>query len=157
MVSLDKDLQTKKKTLEDFRSITIRVLQYFPNVRSVRNEKNGYFIWSSVMAGTTKYVRPINQKLFIDDVDEFSSKFNEFIKLLNGLKIRTEKLAEEDEFLIDSVVYTIQQSIGAGLDLMVDPNSARKHVGNRFEELIEEIFKKMEVVTTSHEWLLGTS
>mgnify|MGYP001557538538 CR=1 FL=1 len=41
--------------------------------------------------------------------------------------------------LVDSVVYTIQQSIGVGLDLLGESNSARKHVGNRFEELIRAV------------------
>lgn len=49
------------------------------------------------------------------------------------------------ENVIDKTIYTIQQSIGAGLDLLVNPNSARKHVGNRFEELIKVIFTEIGV------------
>lgn len=45
-----------------------------------------------------------------------------------------------EKHLIDSYLYTIQQLIGAGLDLLVDPNSGRKHAGNRFEELIKAVF-----------------
>ena len=40
---------------------------------------------------------------------------------------------------------TIQQSIGIGLDLMMEPNSARKHVGNRFEELIRVLLSTMNI------------
>jgi hypothetical protein len=47
--------------------------------------------------------------------------------------------------LIDQTLYTIQQSIGAGLDLLVNPNSARKHVGNRFEELIKCVFSEIGI------------
>ncbi len=39
--------------------------------------------------------------------------------------------------------------IGAGLDLLVDPNSARKHVGNRFEELVRSVFNEMGI-TNEH-------
>jgi hypothetical protein len=43
------------------------------------------------------------------------------------------------------VLYTIQQSIGAGFDLLMDPNSDRKHVGNRFEELVKAVFTAIGV------------
>lgn len=39
----------------------------------------------------------------------------------------------------------MQQSIGAGFDLLVNPNSARKHVGNRFEELIKCVFEEIGI------------
>lgn len=39
----------------------------------------------------------------------------------------------------------MQQMMGAGLDLFVNQNSARKHVGNRFEELIKSIFDRLEI------------
>ena len=63
MVPLDKDLQNRKKSLKEFKDITIRVLDYLPNVLSTFNDKNDYRIYSSVIAGTTRYIRPINQKL----------------------------------------------------------------------------------------------
>ena len=47
--------------------------------------------------------------------------------------------------LIESILYTIQQSIGVGFDLLANPNSARKHVGNRFEELIKAFFTEMGI------------
>jgi len=43
----------------------------------------------------------------------------------------------------------MQQSVGAGLDLLVNPNSARKHVGNRFEELIRAIFTEIGIANKS--------
>lgn len=46
---------------------------------------------------------------------------------------------------IDKVAYTVQQAIGVGLDLLVNSNSARKHVGNRFEELIRLIIDRIGV------------
>lgn len=60
MLSLVQDLQQKKNTIQEFEKIAVRVLEYLPNVLSEFKEKNGYRIHSSVIAGTTKYLRPIN-------------------------------------------------------------------------------------------------
>jgi hypothetical protein len=60
MISLAKDLQKVKSNIEEFGEITIRVLQYLPNVLSSHEKKNDYTIHTSQIAGTTKYIRPIN-------------------------------------------------------------------------------------------------
>jgi hypothetical protein len=65
--------------------------------------------------------------------------FETFMKVLDSLKNGERDLGEEAYFTIDVAVYTIQQAIGIGLDLLGNPNSARKHMGNRFEELIRLI------------------
>jgi hypothetical protein len=144
MIPLDKDLQTLKHDLEEFGNITKRVLLYLPNVLSSFNEKNNYRIYSSVIAGTVKYIRPINKTLFIETENGFSEKLDE-LKIIFG-KIKSKSLISENEkYIIDKTLYTIQQSIGAGLDLLVNPNSARKHVGNRFEELIKIVFTEIGI------------
>lgn len=145
MISLDKDLQEKKETIKEFGEIAKRVLHYLPNVLSEFKEKNNYRIYSSQIAGTTKYVRPINQNLFISKPVMFENKFAEFIQIIEKLKNKKSKFKTTEKELINSVLYTIQQSIGAGLDLLVNPNSARKHVGNRFEELIKAFFTAIEI------------
>ncbi|MDC8001657.1 hypothetical protein POV26_11460 [Aequorivita todarodis] len=149
MLPLDKDLREKKKSIKEFELITLRVLQYLPNVLTHFNEKSGYKIHSSLIAGTTKYLRPINQRLFIYSALEFESKFSDFELILGKLKTRNNYWSENERELIDSVLYTIQQSIGAGFDLLVNPNSARKHVGNRFEELIRCIFSEIGISNKS--------
>lgn len=141
---LDKDLQEAKNTIFEFKDIAIRVLQHLQNVISDSQEKQNYIIFSSEIAGTKKYIRPVNKLLFINEVDEFNQNFSDFEEILT--KIRTRKTVKRTEkLLVDKVVYTIQQSIGAGLDLLVNPNSARKHVGNRFEELIRSIFTEIGI------------
>lgn len=145
MLPLDKDLQEQKNSIHDFEELTIRVLGYLPNVLSNYNEKSGYKIHSSLIAGTTKYIRPINQRLFIYSSSEFKSKFSEFKTLIEKLRTKNDDWQESEKELIDSVLYTIQQSIGAGFDLLVNPNSARKHVGNRFEELIKAFFTEIGI------------
>lgn len=145
MLSLDKDLQLKKASLNDFTDIALRVLNYLPNILSGSEEKSGYIIYYSTIAGTKKFVRPISKRLFINDSNEFNVKLAFFSQILEKLKSRNSTFSIEEKFLIDSILYTIQQSIGAGLDLLVDQNSARKHVGNRFEELIKAVFTEIGI------------
>ncbi len=144
MISLEQDLQTSKVSLNDFETITLRTLNYLPNVLSEVKEKQDYLIYSSKIAGTTKYIRPINSKLFLNNPSDFSSQFKELQIVLEKIKYK-ESISESEKIIIDKTLYTIQQSIGAGLDLLVNQNSARKHVGNRFEELIKAVFDEISV------------
>ncbi len=137
--TLVEDLQRPKPNLEEFKTVTVRVLNYITDVINEEVEYQNYLICASTIAGNRKRIRPFNKRLFIRSVEEFSNEFSDFedvmTKLQNG--IRT---FEDDEFYkIDRVIYTIQQSIGIGLDLLADPNSSRKHVGTRFEELIRAL------------------
>lgn len=144
MIPLDKDLQKVKHNLFDFGEITERVLQYIPNVLSNTEIKNDYLIFSSEIAGTTKYIRPINKNLFLSNLDDFRINFNKLTTIFEKIKINS-IISNEEMNIIDKTIYTIQQSTGVGLDLLVNPNSARKHVGNRFEELIKVIFTEIGI------------
>ena len=130
MKSLPEDLQTPKQNLDEFADVTKRVLDYLPNIVSERVETRDYTILSSVVAGTTKFARPVNNNLFINKIDEFKKSYKLFLEALKQIK-NGKKIKREDYSTIDSVVYTIQQSIGVGMDFLCNPNSARKHVGNR--------------------------
>lgn len=145
MISLHLDLQEKKTSLVEFENLTLRVLEYLPIVLSEFKEKNGYKIHSSQIAGTIKYLRPINQRLFIYSPEDFKAKLKAFRTIIEKLRTRNDDWSDSDKELIDSVLYTIQQSIGAGFDLLANPNSARKHVGNRFEELMKTIFTEIGI------------
>lgn len=145
MLPLDKDLQQRKSSIAEFESVVNRVLSYLPNVLSGFEEKVGYLLYYSNIAGTKKFVRPINKKLFIMDAAEFSSKMESFKTILVKVKNREKNYSDIENDLIDSVLYTIQQAIGAGFDLLIEQNSARKHVGNRFEELIKSVFTAIGV------------
>jgi hypothetical protein len=144
MIPLDRDLQNVKVNITEFGEITQRVLQYLPNILSNSQEKNDYIIFSSEIAGTTKYIRPINKNLFLSDSEEFYANFKNLQNILTKIK-RGAKIIASEKNVIDNTIYTIQQAIGVGLDLLVNPNSARKHVGNRFEELIKVIFTEIGI------------
>jgi len=144
MKPLSEDLQTPKQNLDEFADITKRVLDYLPNIVSERVATRDYTILSSVVAGTTKFARPINNILFINKIEEFEKNYKSFLEILRQIKNR-KKIKRKDYSTIDAVAYTIQQSIGVGMDFLCNPNSARKHVGNRFEELIRNIFSQAGV------------
>lgn len=142
---LTDDLQSPKESLDDFAALSLRVLKHIPNVVTDREETDEYIIFSSEAAGSKKYVRPIKKKLFIFNPKKFSEKYKalkSILKMLRkGRKISDFKLC----FTIDSTIYTILQSIGAGLDLLANPNSARKHVGNRFEEFVRLLITEIGI------------
>lgn len=140
MPNLISDLQTPKENLEQFGSLAKRVLRHIPNVVSGYKDVKGYRIYTSNMAGTLKYVRPIKTNLFLFSDEEFGTLFSDFKKSLNLIKNGERNFNETDSENIDKVLYTIQQPSGIGLDLLSNPNSARKHVGNRFEELMRIVF-----------------
>jgi len=144
MVPLDKDLQKVKHNLGEFGEITERVIQYLPNVLSNSEVKNDYLIFSSEIADTTRYVRPINKSLFLSDLYDFRINFDNLKSIFKNIRDKS-NVSSDDKNVIDKTIYTIQQSIGVGLDLLVNPNSARKHVGNRFEELVKVIFTEIGV------------
>ncbi len=144
MKSLQEDLQTPKQSLDEFSSVTKRVLGHISNVVSAKTETRGYLILSSVEAGTLKYARPINKDLFIFEQESFTQAYNDFVAVLGAIK-QQKTIPNEKHNIIDSVVYTIQQSFGIGMDFLCNPNSARKHVGNRFEELIRLIISHVGI------------
>jgi hypothetical protein len=145
MITLDKDLQKPKGTIEDFYDIAIRLLSHFPNVLSSFEDKGDYRIYTSDIAGTKKITRPINKTLFITEPDSFKNAFNKLKEVLDRIKHKETKYSVADNEIIDKTFYTIQQAIGVGLDLLVEQNSARKHVGNRLEELIKVVFNEIGI------------
>ena len=145
MLPLIKDLQSPKKSLNEFINVSKRILHYLPSVISERHEVKGYILLSSEVAGTKKFVRPIQNNMFIFNPDKFQSQAKKYISILENIRTGQTRVPQETYKIVDSVTYTIQQSIGVGLDLLSNPNSARKHVGNRFEELIRLIVTRASV------------
>jgi len=144
-ISLAEDLQHKKTYLSEFKDIAIRILSHLDNVITGKSEYNDYLLLVSDYAGIRKNLRPINSKLFIFDVDKFKDDYHNFSEILQKLSLRNFNFDKQDYHIIDKVTYTLQQSIGIGLDLFVESNSAKKHVGNRFEELIKTIIDEINI------------
>ena len=145
MNSLSEDLQKPKNRIQEFKEITQRVLKYIPDVLDEEAEFSGYIICSSNIAGTRKSIRPFRNNLFLRNPKTFDNDFKRFESILKQLKTGKRDFKEDDYDLVDGVIYTIQQSMGIGLDLMVQSNSARKHVSNRFEALIRTLFDELGI------------
>nr|CBX30537.1 hypothetical protein N47_K27770 [uncultured Desulfobacterium sp.] len=137
-------MQTPKKSLEEFSDVTKRVLGHLSDIVSERVKVRDYIILSSSMAGTSKFARPINNNLFIFDSLVFDDQYKIFLSIISKIK-SNKTITEEEHKIINSVVYTIQQSMGVGMDFLCNPNSSRKHVGNRFEELIRLIVTELGI------------
>ena len=144
-MALDADLQEKKNSLPEFIDITLSVLNFLPNVITNQKDKGDYRIHVSEQAGVKKFIRPINNGLFVSIPSSFLNQSELFTSILSRIRAGEREFTNDEMLIIDQTCYTIQQSIGAGLDLMVNPNSARKHVGNRFEELIKVLFTEIGI------------
>ncbi|HPG38554.1 MAG TPA: hypothetical protein PLP19_03190 [bacterium] len=145
MITLVEDLQAPKNSMGEFVNVSIRVLNYMRDMINKETHFSDYIICSSTIAGTKKTIRPFHQNLFIREPDIFLREYNELSKIFNYLK-GGQRVFEKNQYdIVDKVIYTIQQSIGIGLDLLVEPNSSRKHVGNRFEELIRIILQTIAI------------
>ena len=93
-IPVPKDLQTPKKSLDDFYEVTKRVLGHLPDIVSERVTARDYNILSSVVAGTSKYARPINNNLFIFDNSVFDTKYKKFLSIIECFSLSHELLVK---------------------------------------------------------------
>jgi hypothetical protein len=124
MKPLPKDLQTPKKSLNEFSKVTQRVLAHLPDIVSERVTARDYAILSSEVAGTSKFARPINKRLFIFDSSAFDVEYKKFLSIIGKIEAKKTVTQKEND-TIDSVVYTIQQAVGVGMDFLCDPKQSR--------------------------------
>lgn len=145
MRTLAEDLQISKQSLHDLKITADRVLNYLPAVITEEVEYSSYILCSSTIAGSKKRIRPFNYALFLRDKKVFENEYDNFIEILHRLKKGVRQFEQSEYAIIDRVAYTLQQAFGIGLDLVVEPNSSRKHVGNRFEDLVKNILAEINV------------
>jgi len=145
MAALLEDLQHSIKSLSEFKEITKRVLHYLPEVTTETKEDKGYIIIHSIQASSKKYARPYRKDLFISVPDEFESMYWQLLEILQKSKDNCNLFSADDFNIVDKVTYTIQQSFGLALDLLGNQNANRKHVGNRFEDLISLLVSQIGV------------
>ena len=144
-MALIDDLQKSITSLDDFNALTVRILNYLPEVISATKEARGYTIIESLTGQTQQFSRPYNSNLFILDASDFTREFFKFKEILSYAAKGEKKFPEENYKNIDKVAYTMQQSIGIALDLLGNQNANRKHVGNRFEELVRLIVEEIKI------------
>ncbi len=145
MRTLAEDLKNPKSNLRDFKQTADRVLDYLPAVITDEIKYLDYNLCSSTIAGMNKRIRPFNNNLFLRDKNLFGNEYESFFAILQRLKNGERQFNDNECGIVDRVVYTLQQALGIGLDLVVESNSSRKHVGNRFEELIKTLLIEMKI------------
>lgn len=142
-MSLAEDIQKSPECLSDFFEVTNRILRYYPEVVTTSVTTGNYVINKSQTAGATKFTRPLNKKLFLESVEDFSKEYGKFLLILKRIKEFKKNFTAKDRHIINSVSYTVLQSIGLGFDLLVNQNSARKLIGNRLEEYVRLIIQEI--------------
>jgi len=130
--------KSRFNSLEDYSNFCKEYLSFIHDGLQaviVSKNENIYQFFQYKKDGNFNVSRPINSSLFLSS-DNFDKDFSIFLKSLKNIKdIKGDKNARE---LINSIVYTYQQSIGALLDALPagKSNFARKLNGDLFERFI---------------------
>ena len=140
MPSLKEDLSTPKQNLDEFFETAKRVLGQLKNDISNKQLTDNHYLAYSEDNGSKKYVRPINNDFFIWGEEELTQCYSSFLEVIAKVKRRETSYTLEELKNVDSVLYTLQQCMGLGMDLKVEANAAKKLVGTRFEELMRAVF-----------------
>lgn len=148
-MSLASDLSSKTLGLTGAVDLAAAVLQELEGMRTSDLDVSGSPLILRTVApgrGIRVALRPLNSDLFIEDPAKYAvaaSKFLTLIRELNRAKGRLsrKRLSEvRAERLVSRTLYTTVQAMGAGMDVMLPPNQARKNFGMRFEEVVETLF-----------------
>lgn len=139
---LDKD---NFLTIEDYLQFPKLYLEFIKrNLQAVivsKNE-NHYQFFQYKEDGTYNVTRPINSNLLYS-FEEFESLSGDFKTLIENIR-KKELDTTENRILINRLIYTAQQSIGACLDALPanKSNTARKINGDLFERFIRLIIER---------------
>lgn len=140
-----KKLVEKARNKENFQclnyyiSFAIRYLEFIKdNLQAVivsKNE-NHYRFFQYKKDGTYNVTRPINSNLMYG-LEDFEKNSKIFLTILNNLKGRGVDSVQNRKIL-NNIIYSAQQSIGAALDALPanESNVARKINGDLFERFI---------------------
>lgn len=138
-------------TIEDYMEFPKHYLEFIKNnLQAVIVSKNEhhYQFFQYKSDGTYNVTRPINSNLLYS-FEEFDKLSGEFIKLVEDIKDKNSDTAKNRE-LINRLIYSAQQSIGACLDALPanKSNTARKINGDLFERFIRLIIERtgLEVI-----------
>jgi hypothetical protein len=138
-------------TIEDYMVFPKHYLEFIKNHLQaviVSKNENHYQFFQYKEDGTFNVTRPINSNLFYS-FEEFEHSSEKFITLINNMHDRSFDNPQNRE-LINRLVYSTQQSIGACLDALPakKSNTARKINGDLFERFIRLIIEKAGVEVT---------
>lgn len=131
----------------DFCRFYLEYIQANLQAVIVSQNENHYQFFQYDEKGGFQITRPINSQLMLD-VDSFESAAKIFLDLLGVLsQTKRGRVLANQAHVINHVVYTVQQSIGAALDALPAgrSNTARKLNGDLFEQLIRLILRRLSL------------
>lgn len=148
--------KTAFKRIDDYAKLAIAFLNLIPRLQPTRivspNIKN-YIFFQYGQKHSHRISRPLNTKLFIEDAEQLDKSFERFLSFLGDVRKLQSKVLEKKSYRsllnsqeINRVVYTMQQCIGCVTDSFDNPNTARKRVGQLFENLIKLIIQQVGIV-----------
>lgn len=140
---------TDKNTFKDlggFISFCSDFLSFISDPDNIQAEivsqnENQYRFLQYKRDGSFQVTRPFNSNLLIS-ADTFKQSANEFLKTIKSAKTSATTEISSRE-IINTVTYTLQQSVGLALDALPagKSNKARKLNGDMFEHLIRLILE----------------
>ncbi len=132
-------------SVEDYLVFPKHYLEFIKNNLQaviVSKNENHYHFFQYKKEATFNVTRPINANLFYS-FEEFEAVSGEFVKLLESIQ-EPNTDSSENRALINRLIYSAQQSIGACLDALPanKSNVARKLNGDLFERFIRLIIER---------------
>ena len=145
---LDKD---NFLTIEDYLQFPKLYLEFIKRDLQaviVSKNENHYQFFQYKEDGTYNVTRPINSNLLYS-FEEFESLSDDFKSLIENIRDK-ELDTTENRILINRLIYTAQQSIGACLDALPanKSNTARKINGDLFERFIRLVIERCGLEVT---------
>ncbi|GAK54418.1 hypothetical protein U14_05703 [Candidatus Moduliflexus flocculans] len=140
--------KAKFQSLADYVDYGLRYLEFiktqFQAVIVSQNEHN-YRFFQYKKEGTFNVTRPINADLMLS-FEEFEQQQCVFFSILQHIREQAAN-TKENRRLLNTFIYTAQQSIGATLDALpaTRSNTARKINGDLFERFIRLVIKEVGI------------
>ncbi len=130
----------------DFASYFLEYIQKNKQAVIVSQNEHHYNFYQYGKEVDYRVTRPFNSKILYS-FEEFEKNKKVLLNDLSQLKKHKDKAAITDRTVINRAVYTIQQSIGFGLDALPGgkSNNARKLAGDLFERLILLLLQEVGV------------
>ncbi len=148
--------KTAFRQIDDYAKLAIAFLNLIPRLKPTRivspNTKN-YIFFQYGAKYSHRISRPLNTNLFIEDPHKLNKSFERLLNFLNDVRKLERNVLDKKSYRsfldsqeINKVVYTVQQSIGCITDSFDNPNTARKRVGQLFENLIKLTIQQVGIV-----------
>lgn len=141
------------RSLENYIDFSSYFLEYIEKNKQaviVSQNENAYKFFQYGEDVDYRITRPFNSDLLYN-IELFENSIKTFESMLKDIKKYRSEVVIEDSNIINRCVYTIQQSIGFGLDALPagQSNKARKVNGDLFENLILLLLNEIGVNSRS--------